>query len=50
MSVIKRKISQAPKRSMMDEINLGINELAGQLAEYVTLLRDDQDGQSADNR
>ena len=50
MSASKRKLSQTPKRSMMDEINLGLNELAGQLAEYVTLLRDNQDGSAADNR
>ena len=49
MSTSKQKVAPNRKRSVMDDINMGIYELAGQLAEYVTLLRNSQDGQSTDN-
>lgn len=49
MSEGKQKRTRNRKRTMMDEINIGLSELAGQLAEYVTLLRDSGDGQAPEH-
>jgi hypothetical protein len=46
----KQKQHAQRKRSMLDDLNAGLYELAGHLAEYATLLREDEASREGEGR